>query len=207
MAEYERQTARKCTIKQLLQGNFIEQDGWDPNYVETVVGDISRCNLMGIIVSHDESSITIDDSTSTVTVRTFGEVDLSPFEVGDAVVVIGRPRLYNDALYIAGEIVQRTDEDWLAYRKAEIERLPTRELPEREEEPQTTEESTTTTDEADVPELTERILERIDKLDDGDGADVDEVIEDIDGAEERVNALMEEGEVFEITPGKVKVLE
>ena len=52
------------------------------------------------------------------------------------------------------------------------------------------------------------LIDIISELDPGDGAPVDEVLKKAgDGAEERLQLLIREGEVFELRAGKVKVLE
>jgi len=55
----------------------------------------------------------------------------------------------------------------------------------------------------------EKVIEHIQKLDSGDGADTEEVVSNsgIDNAEDIIENLLKEGEIFEITSGKVKVLE
>ncbi len=199
MADYNRQTARKCRIGHLLDGNHVEQEGWNPNYVETEVGQVSRANIMAIVVSKEEDSLIIDDGSGKIPLRSFGEVALERFDVGDKVLVIGRPRTYNEDLYLAAEIVKELDEDkWLEYRKKEIELMPRYEMEETEEEEK----------KEDVQvEVDKKIRKKIKDLDDGSGAEVEEVVKDVSSGEAILNKLMEEGEVFEIKPGKVKVLE
>jgi len=55
----------------------------------------------------------------------------------------------------------------------------------------------------------QKILNVITILDKGEGVDVQEVVNNIkiDNCENIVQNLIEEGEVFEISPGKVKILE
>ena len=55
----------------------------------------------------------------------------------------------------------------------------------------------------------ETILGLIRKLDSGKGANVDLVVREsrIETAEKLINSLLEEGEIFEIRPGMLKVLE
>ena len=49
----------------------------------------------------------------------------------------------------------------------------------------------------------------IKKLDEGDGVLIDDVIKSskIGDAEEIINRLLENGDIFEIKPGKLKILE
>jgi len=54
----------------------------------------------------------------------------------------------------------------------------------------------------------EKIIKRIKGLDTGDGADFESVIKDHgDGAENLIKSLMKRGKIFELKPGKLKVLE
>jgi hypothetical protein len=202
MAEYERQTAKKCRIAHILNGEFIQKEGWEPSYVSTEVGKISRCNVMGIVVSKDPESLLVDDGSAKITLRTFGEIDLERFDIGDPVLIIARPREYNEQLYLAGEVVKKVDAKWLEYRRAEIAQLPTVEIEDEPDEVEDLQEEA-----AEHSQMTERVLDAIRDLDDGDGADVDDVIDELGEGESTINSLMEEGEVFEIKPGKVKVLE
>ena len=99
---YERQTARKCRIGHLTEGNYVQKEGWDPNYVETELGDVSRVNLMGIVVNKDSNILTVDDGTARIEVRTFQGLDLSMFDIGERVLIIGRPRLLKGSMMTNG---------------------------------------------------------------------------------------------------------
>ena len=53
--------------------------------------------------------------------------------------------------------------------------------------------------------IAENVIKIIKECDDGEGADYEEVLEKVKN-EKLINSLMEEGEIFEIKPGKLKVL-
>ncbi len=210
MAEYQRQTAKKCRIGHLLDGNYVQQEGWDPSYVETEVGKVSRVNIMAVVVGRDGDNLIIDDGSGKISLRSFGEVPLENFEVGDKVLIIGRPRTYNEELYLAAEAVKEIKNDkWLDYRKLEIDLLPKVEVEEKQEQAEVVEEDVSEKQEQaeERVEGGQEIIQKIKELDEGNGAEVDDVIEGVDNGERIMNNLMEEGEVFEIKPGKVKVLE
>lgn len=65
--------------------------------------------------------------------------------------------------------------------------------------------------EDDVPteNNTEKVFNLIKKLDTGDGANIEEVIEEsgLSDCEDIIEALLNEGEIFEVKPGHLKVLE
>jgi hypothetical protein len=53
----------------------------------------------------------------------------------------------------------------------------------------------------------EAVIQLIKKLDDGSGAPIEQLVEANPEAESILTTLMAEGEIFEIKPGRVKVLE
>jgi len=48
--KFQRETAKISSIKELLQGSYVIQEGWKPNYIKTSFRQIVRVNLMGIVV-------------------------------------------------------------------------------------------------------------------------------------------------------------
>ncbi len=65
-------------------------------------------------------------------------------------------------------------------------------------------------DDEDTGELRKEILESIDKIDEGEGASYQEIIEDVDASENDIdsviNDLLTDGTCFEPRPGKIKKL-
>ena len=55
----------------------------------------------------------------------------------------------------------------------------------------------------------DKIFQLIKSTDSGEGADTEEVISksNLENAEQLVKKLLEEGEIFEVKPGKLKILE
>ena len=53
----------------------------------------------------------------------------------------------------------------------------------------------------------DQIINKIKELDEGSGVDVDLILDKYENAEKIVKNLLEEGEIFEVRPGRVKVLE
>ncbi len=179
------------------------------------------------------NSFIIDDGTARVPVRIFGESDVS-VKLGDVVIVIGRPREFNKEIYIVPEIIKEIkNKKWIEYRKLELSNLPQsirKEEPgtvQKQKEGSNTHERIEDPDGAVVQELedvdseerepeptkgknpVDRILDKISELDKGDGADTDDVISalDIPDAERIIENLLKEGEIFEISSGRIKVLE
>lgn len=221
MADFKRQTAYKCTISQILIGNYVEQQGWEPNYLQINGNQISRINLVAVILSKDQSNILIDDGTGKIELMLFSEKGKADnLNIGDAVLIIGRPREYNSKKYIIPEIIKRIEnKGWIKYRKKELE-LQNGKIPvvsdaqkekivekkiKQEKQAKTEEEKT-----HDAGKNYSRILiNLIRQLDNGEGADVDEIISaaGFKDTEKYIKLLINEGEIFELKPGKIKMLE
>ncbi len=200
----KRQTAYKVSVKDLLTGSITEGTEWQPTQLSTRGRTISRVNVIALLVSNEGQTMIIDDGTGTIRVRHFSEQttreDLTP---GDVVQVIGKIREYNDERYISPEILTQTNEKMMTLRKLELEKemLETKQddtsIPEEqiiEEEPMT-----------DAMQI--RTL--IKQLDQGNGADIDEIERksEFQNTQELINSLLKHGEIFEVRPGRLKVLE
>jgi RPA family protein len=211
----KRQVAYKVQIKDLINGRYIKKEGWQPNLLITASGlEISRINLIGTIVTAPSMDLNfrtllLDDGSGKVCLRSFDEKDIfADTNIGDIVLVIGRPREYNNEKYIIPEIVKRIDnKKWVKVRMLELEksRKSIKEVGEESTKEEVIVESPPPTSES----VTQRIHNLIRDLDPGQGADYDAVLENAhsDKAETIISNLLKEGEVFEISPGKLKILE
>jgi RPA family protein len=207
----ERQTARIASIKELTSGKYIRQEGWNPNYILTRKNEkISRANIVGVIVTipDNSDSVYIDDGTDKIEARSFEDkTKFNDMTIGDIVLIIGRPREYNGKVYLNCEIIKKiVNKDWLEFRKKEILlkniRMP--DIPE-----QIIEESLETPNrrEKEEPDKIDEILMIIKEKDKGAGCEIVEITGKYPKAEEIIEQLLLKGEIFEISPGKVKVLE
>jgi RPA family protein len=221
----KRQTAYIVSAAQLLNGEFVKVEAeWEPNYVKVGDRNVSRVNLLGTVISVSSETgfnyeqINLDDGTGTIAVRVFNQPGfLSGIDIGDVVLIIGRPRQYGSEIYIIPEIAKRIDSPkWIEVRHLELKLLAAKHpvgAPKTQAEvvePVAVEENVEEEAEAQKPETpAQRIFNLIKMLDDGRGADFDLVVSKcgITGAESIIITLMEEGDVFEIRPGKLKVLE
>ncbi len=205
----KRQTAYKVWIKDLLANPYTKQEGWDPNYVEINGTQISRVNVLatavGKFLSEDGNygALTLDDSTETIRVKAFGPdvAKIKPVEVGQLIRLVGKPREYNDELYLAPEVIRVEDDpNWLLVRKAELSAPTDKILEKKEPKPETEEESPS-----------KKIAELIKFGDKGDGADMEELIKasgmDEEEAKNLIAGLLKSGDVFEPKKGKLKLLE
>ncbi|MFT7616337.1 MAG: hypothetical protein ACI8Y7_001168 [Candidatus Woesearchaeota archaeon] len=223
MADIKRQPARIASATQLLKGKYVEQDGWEPNYVDVSGVNVSRVNLMGIIVDFPEYikhvepftpiesfSCTVDDGTDIIQVRSFDPV-ICPekLSIGTPVLIIGRPRKYNEQLYVALEIIRALpDKKWLDVRKKELKPI----APEIAEDPVEKVLEEIHVEEITVEVPTEMsILDIIDFLDTGDGVMTETVIAEAltkkhEDPESKIKSCLLNGDIFEVRPGRIKVL-
>ncbi|MBC8494692.1 hypothetical protein H8D36_00900 [archaeon] len=197
-----RQTAKKCMIKDILEGRYVRREGWEPNYLETNYGKISRVNLMGLIIGADEYSLTLDDGSGQISLRSFEETTILKGKlVGDIVLVIGRPRLFNEQRFIVPEIIKKiVNPKWIKYRKLELTRAKITIKPNNEE--QSISEVKTESN------ITDALIKKITELDKGNGTIIEELFKYFEEskANRTINQLIEQGEIFEIKPGIVKVI-
>ncbi|HME86961.1 MAG TPA: hypothetical protein VKE88_00955 [Candidatus Nanoarchaeia archaeon] len=196
-----RQTAYTVTIKDLLKGTFFKEEGWSPNYVKISDKHVSRINIIGTIISEKKENtvqhITIDDGTDRINLRNFEKS--YAVSVGDIMLVVGRVRQYGPELYITPEIMKPVDARWSAVwkkRAVKGEDVEEEEVAEEEVKEVVEEKQTQRND----------VLDKIRAFDDGSGVSYDELIRNgVD--EKKIQHLLLQGEVFEIKPGRIKVLE
>ena len=126
-----RQIAYKVWISDLLNGDYKKNEGeWEPNFVTVRGRDISRVNLIVNIVNkfmHENGtylSFDLDDGSGIIRAKTWRE-DADFFKyinVGDLILIIGRPRKYNEEIYLVPEIMKVLDNVlWAKVRKLDLE--------------------------------------------------------------------------------------
>ncbi|MBU1198449.1 MAG: hypothetical protein KKF46_08695 [Nanoarchaeota archaeon] len=204
MAQIKRETAFMCKVNDLLNGSFVKTEGWNPSYFSTAYGDISRVNLTGVIVSKEQGgSVVIDDGSGRILLRSFENDAFENINVGDLVLIIGRPRIYNEQKYVLPEIVKKIEQKWGVYRQLKLEVLR------KKIKVKKVENRIPVKGDTQPVNYFQKILEFIKDLDTGEGAETEEVIKrsQAKNAEELIQKLIEEGEIFEVRPGKLKILE
>lgn len=160
-----------------------------------------RVNIIATIVAKGEGqypTLTLDDGSGELTARTFDQPQLiTNAPLGEIVTVIGRPRKYGDGVYLIPEIIRPvTDRRWVEVRLRELGRAEQR-------TPQPSAAAEPPSSEGPI----ERTLSAIRQLDHGEGAAIEELVRRLPGAEPCIEQLLLRGEIFQLTPGKVKVLE
>ena len=196
MEEFKRQIAKKVSIRDLQEGIYVRQEGWQSNFVQTPTGDkVSRINLVGTVVSEQQGGqFSIDDGTGKIIIRAFDK-PIIPIPIGQVIMVIGRPREFGSQTYILPEIIKPIENNaWIQVRLKELKRpgkiIPTKEEPAPHP----------------IPTL-QQVYETIKELDQGNGANIEDVLQKLqyDETEEVIQKLLREGELFEINPGILKI--
>ena len=112
----ERSPAKKVRISDLINGKYFygSKEEMKPSYVITPYGGkVSRVNLIGTVIDKfvnedgNYSSVTVDDGTEAIRVKSFEGLPFEKFELGDSVRVIGKLKEYNGELYISHELVEK----------------------------------------------------------------------------------------------------
>ena len=211
----KRQVAYKVKINDILKGEYIKEEGeWSPNYITLGDKKISRANIMAVVVSKQNlentnyQNIIIDDGSGRISIRSFDENNnFNNIEVGDIAHVIGRPRQYLNEKYIVSEILKKIENQlWVEIRKLELNGKKTTEENVDNNQSEVKKEEIKEEVEEDI---NTKIFNLIKEADSGEGADTQDIIKrsNIEKAEDIITKLLEQGEVFEIKPGKLKVLE
>jgi len=262
--EYQkRHIAYKVAIRDILSGEYVKGEGWEPNFINLADIRVSRVDVMASVinVSSDasSSSFIIDDGSDQILCRAFEQSSsISQLSIGDMVHIIGKPRDYNGERYILPEIVRKIEDSrWLSVRKNELiflasalysnkprfsengnnmmkdpESIVSEEIVIGSEEshgsraqsqiisqsqnpesissaPSSTQPSMQESKAIQKKNPTQEVIDLIRSMDQGKGVDLDELVKasSIVNCEQVIDHLLKEGEIFEIMPGKLKVLE
>lgn len=116
--ERKRLPAVKTKVAALINGKYVKQEGFNPNYVLTPAGmRLSRINIMATIVdkflseSGRFASITLDDGSGTIRAKAFNAVSIfENFSPGDIIDFVGRVKEYQDETYLVPEIIRKVDD-------------------------------------------------------------------------------------------------
>lgn len=126
-----RLTARKVQIKDVIAGNYYQQEGFDPNYIITPYGlRVSRARILGTVVdtyiNDDESygAVTIDDGSETIRAKFFQDLGMmEDAEEGDIVEVIGKVKKYDDEIYVNPELILPRSPNYELLRAVELKEV------------------------------------------------------------------------------------
>lgn len=217
-----RNTAYKVWIADLVRGNYVRgEEQFDAGYINIKNKKVSRVNLISGVVDKfsggNYSSLTLDDGSGTISIKAWGD-DTKLFldvEVGDLVLVVGKVKQYGGSVYIVPEVVKKTGNPlWLKLRKLELQKeygnIAREDKAVLGEFNDDSNEVVTVVEERvqeKSPMSREVILSLVESLDFGDGADLDKVVEESRIAEARnvIQELVQEGEIFELHSGKLRI--
>lgn len=203
--QFKRHTAYKFRIGDLLIGKPI-MDGERFSFLELGDKKIIRVNVVGSIIDKYESegetkfiSFTLDDGSGQIRLRVFGD-DIEKFkniDQGQAVIVIGVLRNFNNETYISPEIMREEDPKYLLVRKKEIEKDRNK--------------NSTPIQREQIIAIKDKILEAIKNSENDGGIEIDKIIMNLreispEIINQEIQKLLEEGIIFEPRPGKVRWL-
>ena len=195
--KFQRQVAYKIIISSILNSAVVDgQISFNEN-------KIARVNVIAYSVykpENDKLSMIIDDGTGKINLRAFENTALfDSINVGDVVLVVGRIREFNNERYVMPEIVKRLENiEWINLRKLELGSVSVNAA------------KTVINVEVKAPQSPkEDIYTTIRNMDTGDGVAFEDVIKKSKSteAEKIINSLLANGDVFEIRPGRLRVLE
>jgi len=213
MEQRKREPAYKLNIGQILSGNpIIEQQETEQGqkerfkFLELNNKQIIRVNIVSNVIdkymSEGDSrwaSITLDDASGQIRIKVFGE-DIEKFKEinqGETLLIIGLIRSFNNELYIAPEIIKKTDPKYLLIRKLEIEKnQPKTQTPEQKQE---------------ANSINDQIIQLIKEGEINGGIDTEQLILKLNTVppktiNQEITKLLEQGTIYEPRPGRVRYL-
>ena len=215
----KRNVAYKIWLSNLLNGTFIKrEEEFQSDYIETNGYKISRVNLIGNVTFKYESqdgnylSVTLDDGSFSIRLKAWNEDTrlLQNINQGDMVLVVGKLRKFNDEIYLIPEIVKLIDNPNIEMlRKLELFKEFGKPLVIEPKE-QITEEKEIEVNDPYVSASRKKILEIIESFSNEQGIKMDEVVEKSglgEEAEQILNELLKEGEIYQPKPQYLKLLE
>lgn len=129
--ETRRLTARKASLKEVMNGRFVKKTGFESSYVLTSLGrKLSRVNILGLVVDKFTSpdgkyaTLTLDDATDTIRCKSFVNVKIfDGLTPGELVNVFGKLREYNGEVYVMPEIIKKLPPDFETLRMLELAQI------------------------------------------------------------------------------------
>ncbi len=232
---FQRHVAVKLRIINILEGVFIQDEQLSYLLHKTqkvfrvnILATVLEKESIGAI-----TNLVVDDGTGKMNLRLFEEIPgIEKIEMGTVVLAIGKVRVYNDEKYISPEIIKMISPLWLKVRSMEApftaqistavhgedEKMLLSKTAAGEINVEVVETDHRTIGEEEIEIRgggqaqdilpAQKIMLLIKELDKGDGALIEEVITQslINDTEKLLKKMMEKGDIFQITPGKVKVL-
>lgn len=211
----KRQIAHKVRIGDILNSRYVKTEGLIPNYLEVNSQEVSRVNIIGVVVEKSEinsyKTLAVDDGTGKISARIFeNNIHLENIGVSDIVLVIGKPREFSSEKYILIETIKKIDPAWAKARKIELEKSKPQDDAPAQEGANISSGSGLAEEEIINSDSTpaNNVIKLIRGLDKGDGVAIDNIpSKGINDLDKTIDMLLKGGSIFEVRPGKLKVLE
>lgn len=213
--EIKRHTAYKVWIADIVNRPYEKGLGeFDPNYVQIQDKKVSRVNIIATVIAKQEqdtsATVNLDDGTAGMQAIIWdNKAMVQNIKVGATVIAIGKVREFNNQRQIALEIIRELTPEWRKLREEELKNEFTAPLQQAapQQVTQTVTNNTTTT-QVTQADIRKEVLQAIETLDTDDGADFFKIVQTTGKDEElidaTVQALLKEGEIFEVKPGKLR---
>jgi RPA family protein len=209
----QRHIAYKRSISDIINSDYIKGQGFEPNFLVSKGVEVFRMNLIGVVVdkiaSGNQHSFVLDDGTGSISIRFFGENNpLEKISITDVVMVIGRPREFSSERYLLLESIAKLDPAWAKVRKLELKKY--KQIKDDNSKKNGIVDQTTI---EKPPKFfhdnnRNKVLKAIKDFDKGEGTLIDDLPGNIvPNIEITIETLLKQGEIFEVKPGKLKVLE
>ena len=116
-----RDAAKKVTIKQILSGKFV-QEGESSLFLLPSLEKADQVNLVATLLMKEKigniTNLLVDDGTGQIVLRFFeNRPFIETIGAGSILLIIGKPRMYNQERYLSSEIVKSVSPSWLKVRK------------------------------------------------------------------------------------------
>ncbi len=208
----KRQTAHKSRIADVLNAHYFKTEGSNPNYMNIAGKEIYRVNIVATVIEKAEFTsyinFLIDDGSGRISARAFENTkQAAKIEIGNVVQMIGKPREFSSEKYLLVEAIKNVDHKWALVRKKEIEIFGASNgfseiIKENGVQPEEYGE------EAYSSSPSSKIIRIIKELDKGEGVTAEDLAsKNINDVDKMVGMLLKDGDIFEIKPGRLKVLE
>ena len=213
--QYRREAAQKFSAGEILKGEFTETG--DGAVAISIAGrPVRRVNMLATVVDKDSSesqsykSLVVDDGTAQIRLRFF-DTDAPLFEkleVGNFAIIIGKPRHYGSEDYVTPEILKPLNNvKWAKVRTLELAVRRGQAAA-----PKSSGGKVAAVEEELVGVVGKdklQVYKIVKELDTGRGADLSEVAlkAGIANAESIIRGMLKNGDLFEVLPSRLKVLE
>src|SRR3989338_3691869 len=212
---FRREIAYKILLGQLREGKIVQEEGIHLLMLPSLE-KVIRVNVVATILIKEKvgniTNILVDDGTGQVVLRFFEQLPLiEQIQIGNTILIIGKPRMYNQEVYLSPEIVKKVLPAWLQIRKKELLQNYSLNSPPKTNLSDLPEEGKKVIVEQMVEEEVlpvEKVMNLIKELDKGQGVLIEELIErsPLKETEVLLTKMLEKGEIVQNAPGKVKML-